>query len=69
MLNINMYLFFLQPTYGSTDSPHLLPTNQRAQLQLANAQSFGFFVTQDSSFGNFILPVLPRFEAPPTPSK
>ncbi|CAB3368608.1 Hypothetical predicted protein [Cloeon dipterum] len=38
--------------------------NQRSiQLQLAHSQSFGFFVPQDSAFGNFILPVLPRFDS------
>jgi len=26
--------------------------------------SFGYFVQQDSAFGNFILPVLPRLEPP-----
>nr|CAI5846069.1 unnamed protein product [Callosobruchus analis] len=35
---------------------------QRTALQTANAQSTGFFISQDSSFGNLILPVLPRFE-------
>ncbi|XP_060081011.1 SOSS complex subunit C-like [Ylistrum balloti] len=34
---------------------------QRAALQHANANSVGYFITQDSSFGNLILPVLPRF--------
>jgi len=39
-------------------------------LQAANTNSVGFFVPQDSSFGNLILPVLPRIPAPesPTPS-
>ena len=32
-------------------------------LQHAHAHSSGFFITQDSSFGNLILPVLPRLEA------
>lgn len=36
---------------------------QRTALQTANSQSTGFFITQDSSFGNYILPVLPRFDA------
>ncbi|KAL4235622.1 hypothetical protein ACF0H5_004017 [Mactra antiquata] len=35
---------------------------QRTALQHANANSDGYFITQDSSFGNLILPVLPRFE-------
>jgi hypothetical protein len=37
-----------------------LSSSQRAALQHAYNHSFGFFVTQDSSFGNLILPVLPR---------
>lgn len=46
----------------------ILPDNQpmtpaqRTALQHANANSVGYFITQDSSFGNLILPVLPRFE-------
>jgi len=32
-------------------------------LQQANTQSFGYFVTQSSTSGNVILPVLPRFSA------
>lgn len=39
-------------------------------LQHAHAHSSGFFITQDSSFGNLILPVLPRLEPqswPPFP--
>ncbi|XP_015512985.1 SOSS complex subunit C homolog isoform X2 [Neodiprion pinetum] len=39
-----------------------LSASQRAALHNAHAASAGFFVTQDSSFGNLILPVLPRFE-------
>jgi hypothetical protein len=34
-------------------------------LQQANVSSFGYFVAQDSHFGNSILPVLPRLEPPP----
>lgn len=32
----------------------------------ANSQSFGFFIAQDSMFGNNILPVLPRQQPNPT---
>ncbi|NXU05466.1 SOSSC protein, partial [Buphagus erythrorhynchus] len=32
-------------------------------LQHAHAHSSGYFITQDSAFGNLILPVLPRLEA------
>ncbi|KAJ8674277.1 hypothetical protein QAD02_005539 [Eretmocerus hayati] len=35
---------------------------QRAALQNAHASSTGYFITTDSSFGNLILPVLPRFD-------
>lgn len=41
---------------------HQFTSTQRAALQTANAQSAGYFITQDSSFGNLILPVLPRFD-------
>lgn len=35
-------------------------------LSQANLASFGFFIPQDSHFGNSILPVLPRIEPPAT---
>ncbi|XP_063398749.1 SOSS complex subunit C homolog [Mytilus trossulus] len=41
---------------------HNMTPAQRAALQHANANSFGYFITQDSSFGNLILPVIPRFK-------
>jgi hypothetical protein len=41
---------------GSTTSQR-----ERTALQHALQNSFGFFVSQDSSFGNLVLPVLPRF--------
>lgn len=41
----------------------------RAAWQQANNQSFGFFIPQDSVFGNNILPVLPRFDQNPPPAK
>ncbi|CAD1471569.1 unnamed protein product, partial [Heterotrigona itama] len=40
----------------------VMSASQRAALHNANAASSGYFVTQDSSFGNLILPVLPRFD-------
>lgn len=36
--------------------------SQRQALEHANSTSSGFFVSQDSAYGNLILPVLPRFE-------
>jgi len=54
------------PVLGTTTVPqsegYALSTLQRAVLQTANTQSTGYFISQDSSFGNFILPVLPRFD-------
>lgn len=41
----------------------------RAAWAQANSQSFGFFVAQDSMFGNNILPVLPRPQQNPPPNK
>jgi len=37
-------------------------------LQQANSSSFGYFVAQDSHFGNSILPVLPRLDSSGGPS-
>uniref|UniRef100_A0A8C4QCS1 SOSS complex subunit C n=1 Tax=Eptatretus burgeri TaxID=7764 RepID=A0A8C4QCS1_EPTBU len=41
---------------------HHVVQQQRAALQHAHLHSFGYFITQDSAFGNLILPVLPRLE-------
>ncbi|CAK9301508.1 unnamed protein product [Gordionus sp. m RMFG-2023] len=35
---------------------------QRLALKQAHQSSFAYFITQDSQFGNFILPVIPRYE-------
>ncbi|XP_027018232.2 SOSS complex subunit C isoform X1 [Tachysurus fulvidraco] len=40
-----------------------IAAQQKAALQHAHAHSSGYFITQDSSFGNLILPVLPRLDA------
>ena len=37
------------------------PQRERNALQHANNVCYGFFISQSSSFGNMILPVLPRF--------
>ncbi|XP_051926378.1 SOSS complex subunit C-like [Hippocampus zosterae] len=39
-----------------------IAAQQKAALQHAHGHSSGFFITQDSAFGNLILPVLPRLE-------
>lgn len=38
----------------------------KAVYNQALSQSYGFFIPQDSLFGNSIIPVLPRFENTPT---
>ena len=48
----------------SQSSQHI-SSNQRQALDQANKTSFGYFIPQDSSFGNIILPVIPRI-SPPT---
>ncbi|XP_003743489.1 SOSS complex subunit C homolog [Galendromus occidentalis] len=35
--------------------------NQRTALQHAQQTSPGFYITQESSYGNLIIPVVPRF--------
>lgn len=50
--------------YASISNPQ-----QRAALQHAHANSVGYFITQDSSFGNLILPVLPRIADVKTESR
>nr|CAD7431743.1 unnamed protein product [Timema monikensis] len=53
----------LLPVTGTmTPEAHMMSSTQRAALQHAHSLSFGFFITQDSSFGNLIMPVLPRFD-------
>jgi len=45
-----------------------ITSGQRSALESANKSSFGFFIPQDSSFGNIILPVIPRLQ-PKNPPK
>ncbi|XP_034565041.1 SOSS complex subunit C [Notolabrus celidotus] len=42
-----------------------IAAQQKAALQHAHTHSTGFFITQDSSFGNLILPVIPRLSPEP----
>ena len=50
----------------SIQSNQQMSSNQRKALEEANKTSFGYFITQDSSFGNLILPVIPRIAPQPT---
>jgi len=40
-----------------------ITSGQRNALESANKSSYGFFIPQDSDFGNIILPVIPRITA------
>ncbi|XP_056147175.1 SOSS complex subunit C-like [Lampris incognitus] len=51
----------LQELRDNAEQQHIA-AQQKAALQHAHAHSSAYFITQDSSFGNLILPVLPRFE-------
>ena len=42
------------------ESQPSLNNNQRQALEVANKSAFGYFIPQDSNFGNLILPVIPR---------
>lgn len=54
----------LSPNNANSETQSM-SSNQRTALQTANQQSTGFFISQDSLFGNLILPVLPRFDVKP----
>lgn len=51
----------LKEARDSAEQQHIA-AQQKAALQHAHVHSSGFFITQDSSFGNLILPVLPRLD-------
>uniref|UniRef100_A0A8C6SIU7 SOSS complex subunit C n=1 Tax=Neogobius melanostomus TaxID=47308 RepID=A0A8C6SIU7_9GOBI len=51
----------LKDVRDSAEQQHIA-AQQKAALQHAHGHSSGFFITQDSAFGNLILPVLPRLE-------
>lgn len=62
------------PQQQQPQQPHEIIVNSqgsnlgRAAWVQASSSSFGYFVAQDSMFGNNILPVLPRPQ-PNTPNK
>lgn len=47
---------------ATTSAANNIASQQRLALENVQSQSFGFFVSQNSLFGNMILPVLPRFD-------
>ncbi|EDW71650.1 uncharacterized protein Dwil_GK21300 [Drosophila willistoni] len=55
----------------TTATPDLVSTNStppRAAFNPSSSTTLGFFIPQDSYFGNSLIPVLPRLELPATPS-
>jgi len=50
--------------WSSGTDGHIAGLGQRSGMNQVTQNSFGYFVQQDSAFGNFILPVLPRLEPP-----
>ena len=46
---------------GHAEQQHIA-AQQKIALQHAHAHSFGCFKTQDSAFGNHILPILPHLD-------
>jgi len=59
----------LSPAQVAADSGlNPMTGGQRSALESANKTSFGNFITQDSSFGNIILPVIPRLQPKKDPT-
>lgn len=52
-----------QPQSGQTSDSSINATAKAVLTQALNS-SYGFFIAQDSLFGNSIIPVLPRFDSP-----
>jgi len=48
------------PAQQTISDAHIT-SGQRSALESANKSSFGYFIPQDSAFGNIILPVIPRY--------
>lgn len=62
ILSVFVIKNFFQSILAGNDT-HMINATQRVALRNANSTSFGYFVTTDSSFGNQILPVLPRIDS------
>jgi len=52
-------------TEGTGTGGHLTSGQRQTALESANKTSLGFFIHQDSAFGNVILPVIPRLQPKP----
>ncbi|XP_077972932.1 SOSS complex subunit C-like [Styela clava] len=50
----------INPSLASAENSQHIGANQRNAMQVAQNSSFGYFIPQDSAFGNVILPVVPR---------
>ena len=51
-------------TNSTTEGAQVSNNQQKAAMKAALESSYGYFIPQDSSFGNFILPVIPRLPNP-----
>ncbi|EDO45349.1 predicted protein [Nematostella vectensis] len=52
-----------EPIVRYPNQTHQLAISQRQALEHAHSVSPGFYITQDSMYGNLILPVIPRVES------
>uniref|UniRef100_A0A670ZNA0 SOSS complex subunit C n=1 Tax=Pseudonaja textilis TaxID=8673 RepID=A0A670ZNA0_PSETE len=60
--NISLARSSLNKDFRDHAEQQHIAAQQKAALQHAHAHSSGYFITQDSAFGNLILPVLPRLD-------
>lgn len=64
-LTIPQYIQANSQPQPSQPSDSSINATAKAVWTQAQSQSYGFFVAQDSLFGNSIIPVLPRFDNTP----
>lgn len=61
-LTIPQYIQATNQAQSNQSAESTINATTKAVLNQALNQSYGFFIPQDSVFGNSIIPVLPRFE-------
>lgn len=57
------------PTSSAETGGQVSTGSRQSALESANKTSLGYFIHQDSAFGNVILPVIPRLPPKTTQSK
>lgn len=65
-LTIPQYVQATTQSQANQPAESTINATTKAVYNQALSQSYGFFIPQDSLFGNSIIPVLPRFENTPT---